>query len=272
MGLDHYSGAFHRFRNKLSLVVVPLQYAVSLPVDFVNWIVTDISSYHNLLKDNANLHSQNLFLQARLQKQVVIEAENKQLFALLQSKDKKTNEKMMEARLLAVAPDPFMRQIVINKGSNDKVFVGQPVLDVYGVMGQVIQAGPFTSRVLLLTDPKSAIPVQIQRNGIRAIAVGDASHDVLRLEHVTQIEDVREGDEIITSGLGERYPFGYPVGKIISIKNDPNSAFQTIYIKPKAHLNRSRLMLLVWPDKIKMSASIRQALNKTTQNSTRNNS
>jgi rod shape-determining protein MreC len=151
------------------------------------------------------------------------------------------------AQLLAVATDPFVKQVVLDKGHKDKVFVGQPVLDAYGVMGQVIQVGPLTSRVLLISDSHSGVPVQVARNGVRAIAVGDAYTGKLRLMNVQHTVDIRPGDVLITSGLGQNYPEGYPVGQVTHVSKDPGLQFVTIAVEPAAHLDRSRGVLLVWP-------------------------
>ncbi len=146
-----------------------------------------------------------------------------------------------------------MHQVVLNKGSHDGVFIGQPVLDAAGVMGQVIQIGPYTSRVLLINDPHSGVPVQDARNGVRAIAVGDNYSGKVRLANVVQTTDIKEGDIFMTSGLGEHYPEGYPLGKVESVVKDPGLQFATITIEPSAHLDRSRQVLLIWPAKRKLT-------------------
>jgi rod shape-determining protein MreC len=256
---DSCNDSFHRARSSFSVIVVPIQYLVDFPIAAVNWVVDDISSQHHLIKENTKLQAEVSLLNAKLQKHYAIEFENQQLKALLQSSTK-TVDKVSVAQLLAVAPSPFIRQVVLDKGSKHGVFVGQPVLDANGIMGQVIQVGSFTSLVILITDTKSAIPVQINRNGVRAIAVGDGALNVLKLKNVPNTTDIREGDVLITSGLGEHYPFGYPVGKIISIEHSSGEQFANITIAPAAHLSRSRLVLLVWPYKQKIEPAIKQTL------------
>ncbi len=259
MLLDHNNAHFHRVRSSFSVVVTPLQFVVNLPIGIANWIITDVKSQHDLLDQNANLKAQVIILKEQLQKQLAIESENRQLRELLQSSAQSTDW-VSVAQLLAVSLEPFVHQVVINRGSNSNVFIGQPILDSFGVMGQVVQVGPLSSRVLLITDPTSEIPVQVQRNGIRAIAVGDAESGMLSLKNVIETADMQKGDLLITSGLGGRYPFGYPVGTIASVVRDSGGQFADIKVKPAAHLTRSRLVLLVWTPKVKISKEIRQAI------------
>ncbi|MEK6731598.1 MAG: rod shape-determining protein MreC [Pseudomonadota bacterium] len=247
MFADRRNIAFHRIRQVMDYAVFPVQYAVDLPIDMTNTIISDFSTQQQLLKDNASLHAQVLLLQAQLQKQYAIVSENKQLKELLSASDQASGQ-VLEAQLLAISTDPFLHQVILDKGTKDGVFQGQPVLDSSGVMGQVIQADVFTSRVMLLTDPKSAIPVQIKRNGIRAIAEGTGGADnLLKLIYVTNTTDIEVGDELVTSGLGQCYPVGYPVGTVITVSHPADSQFAEIIVVPSARLNRSRLVLLVWP-------------------------
>jgi rod shape-determining protein MreC len=228
--------------------LVPLQYAVSYPIEFFDRLGGALSSRDVLIKENLNLKADQLRLRAQVQRLLALELENNQLKALMSS-SVEVQGKVLIAQLLAVATDPFVNQVVLNKGSTDNVYIGQPVLDANGVMGKVIQVSPLTSRVLLINDRHSGIPVQVARNGIRAIAVGDAFTGQLRLMHVPQTADVRSGDMLITSGLGDQFPEGYPVGQVTSVEKDPGLQFATILIEPSAHLDRSRGVLLVWPNK-----------------------
>jgi rod shape-determining protein MreC len=145
-----------------------------------------------------------------------------------------------------VNSEPFMHQVVLNKGTRDGVYNGQPVLDANGVMGQVMQVGPMTCRVLLINDPRSGIGVQNVRNGTRAIATGDSYSGKLQLMYVPKTADVKMGDVFITSGLGDHFPEGYPVGKVLTVRKDPTDQFAVIYLQPSAHLESSRQVLLVW--------------------------
>ncbi|TAK76726.1 MAG: rod shape-determining protein MreC [Gammaproteobacteria bacterium] len=236
---------FVSIRAALSLPVAPLQYLVSWPTDFVDDLKDAISTHDKLVRENLQLKTEQLLLRSQLQRLIAIESENNYLKALLQSSHQ-VKGKTLIAELLAVDSEPFVNQVTIDKGWRDSVYVGQPVLDANGVMGQVIQVGPITSRILLVNDPHSGIAVQNARNGMRAVAVGDSYSGKLRLAYVPKTADIHIGDLFITSGLGDHYPEGYPVGKISSVVKDPAQQFATIYLQPSAHLDSSRQVLLIW--------------------------
>jgi len=134
----------------------------------------------------------------------------------------------------------------VNKGELDGVYKGQPVLDAQGLMGQVIEVLPYTSRVILIADSNHAIPVQVNRNGVRAIAVGSGQLNELVLIYVPDTADIKAGDMLVSSGLGNRFPQGYPVGVIKSVEHDPGEPFAIVSAEPSAYLDRSRHLLLVF--------------------------
>lgn len=249
MILDNRVAAVSQVRAALSMPLAPLQYIVSWPIQFFDDIGGSLGSRDSLIKENLALKAEQLQLKVKVQRLQALELENNQLKALMSS-SAQVQGKVLVAQLLAVATEPFVNQVLLDKGSKDSVFIGQPVLDANGVMGQVIQVGPLTSRVLLINDAHSGVPVQVARNGIRAIAVGDAYTGQLRLMHVPQTADVRVGDMLITSGLGDHFPEGYPVGQVLKVVKDPGLQFAVITVDPAAHLDRSRGVLLVWPNKI----------------------
>ncbi len=240
----HWDGS-GSVRAALSLPIAPLQYVVSWPTQFIDTVKATISTHDDLVNENLRLKTDQLLLQSQLQRLIAIESENNYLKALLQS-SKQVRGKTLIAELLAVDFEPFVHQVVLNKGTRDGVYVGQPVLDATGVMGQVIQVGPITSRVILINDPHSGVAVQNTRNGMRAIAMGDSYSDKLRLMYVTKTANIKPGDIFLTSGLGGHYPEGYPVGKVLSVITDPAQQFATIYLVPSAHLDNSRQVLLIW--------------------------
>ena len=246
MVLDKNWAAIAQLRAVLSVPLASLQYVVSYPIQLVDRLQDTMSTHDSLVKENLDLKAQLLLLQAQVQRLLAIESENNQLKALTKS-SMQIQGKVLIAELLSVSSDPFSKQVVLNKGSHDNVFVGQPVLDANGVMGQVIQVDPLTSRVLLINDAHSGLSVQIARNNIRAIAVGNAYSGKLDLLNVPQTADVQVGDVLMTSGLGEHYPQGYPVGQIIRVIKDPALQFATIVVEPAAHLERNRGVLLIWP-------------------------
>ena len=158
------------------------------------------------------------------------------------------NEKVEVAELIGMDPNPFTHRIIINKGERDGVFLGQPVLDARGLMGQVVELMPYTSRVLLLTDTTHSIPVQVNRNGLRAIASGTGNPERLELRHVADTADIKEGDLLVSSGLGQRFPAGYPVATVKEVIHDSGQPFAIVRAVPTAALNRSRYLLLVFSD------------------------
>lgn len=245
MVIDKRWDGFVSVRAALSLPIAPLQYIVNWPTQIIDTVKITISSHDDLVNENLRLKADQLLIKSQLQRLLAVESENNYLKSLLQS-SKQVKGKTLIAELLSVVFEPFVHQVVVNKGSRDGVYVGQPVLDATGVMGQVIQVGPITSRVMLVNDPKSGIAVQNSRNGMRAIAMGDSYSDKLRLMYVTKTADIKAGDIFLTSGLGDKYPEGYPVGKVSSVVTDPAQQFATITLEPSAHLDNSRQVLLIW--------------------------
>lgn len=259
MVFDHYHHCVVPLRSALTVAVVPLQYLINEPVKLINWMDGEFSTREDLLQENARLHNEQILLQVRLQKLLALEKENVQLRALLNSSPK-SSDKILMAQLLAVDLNPLSRQVVIDRGTSSGVYQDQPVLDAYGVTGQVVEVGQLTSRVMLITDSNSAVPVQIARNGMRAIAVGSGYSENLSLIHVPDTADVQVGDQLITSGLGLRFPPGYPVGEVISVTHISGRQFTDILIKPSAHLNRSSQVLLLWPNQASFMAAVKKLL------------
>jgi len=246
MIVDHRQGHLETVRSVLATFVYPLQYIVNTPVQASRWVSQSFVTQKNLLEENTRLREDQLLLNSRLQRFDILLEENNRLRNLLES-SVRLSEKVLLAELIAVEMESFRRQIVINKGNRDNVFDGQPVVDARGIMGQVVQINPFSSTVLLITDPTHSMPVQINRNGLRAIAVGTGQDDVLLLDNLPTNADIREGDLVISSGLGHRFPRGYPVGTVSKINLVPGEAFAQVFVTPSASLAQSREVLLVWP-------------------------
>jgi len=246
--MDKRGNKFVQVRAALSMPLAPLEYVVSWPVQMIGKLGKTVSSHDTLVKENLDLRAEQLLLKAQVQRLLAIESENNQLKALMRSSTQ-VQGKVLVGQVLSIDLDPFVHQVVLDKGSADGIYIGQPVLDANGVMGQVIQVSPLTSRVLLINDPHSGVPVLIARNGVRAIAMGDSYTSQLHLANVPQTADVKIGDVLMTSGLGENYPEGYPLGTVTSVTKDPGLQFATITVEPSAHLDRSREVLLVWPSR-----------------------
>ncbi len=186
----------------------------------------------------------------------LLEQENTQLRALLKSPLRSVYGQFIVAQLLEVDADELQQEWVLDKGRSEAVYVGQPVLDSGGVIGQVISVGPLNSRILLVSDVRSAVPVQNSRTGMRTIVGGTGISDKLTLLNVPVTSDVRVGDALITSGLGGRFPAGYNVGVISAVKHRAGEQFSVISVKPSANLNRSQQVLLVWPSEKSLASTV----------------
>jgi rod shape-determining protein MreC len=233
-------------RSNISLVLSPLRYLVSLPAQTGNWVGEWFGSYHDLLNENEELKSDSRIINARLQKMQVLQAENTRLRILLGSAARVADE-VIVAELLSVDQNPYRQLIEINKGSLDGVEIGQAVIDAYGIMGQVIHVNQNTATIILISDPEHAIPVQFIRNGTRSIAFGNGSTDQLELRYLPATSDIKINDELVTSGLGGRFPADYPVATVISITEDLVNGFVSVFVKPQARLDSSREVLVIKP-------------------------
>nr|WP_232505442.1 rod shape-determining protein MreC [Legionella clemsonensis] len=259
---DYHYSYLKNVRSGFALLISPLQYAVDYPVRVIGWVQSLVSAKKALINENMQLRYQQTLLEAELQKLIVIKEENSQLRELLLTSSK-AKMQAMAAQILAVDTSSSRQLVVLNKGKRDGVYVGQPVLDAKGVMGQIIDVGSMTSTVLLISDSKSAVPVRNNRTGERAILVGTNNMSQLSLINLPKTSSISKGDLLVTSGMGRLYPEGYPVGRVESVKNIPGEAFIKVNVSPIALLNRTRLVLLIWPDKEQaaLTAQINERLN-----------
>ena len=248
MAADHKGQHLERVRGALSTLVSPIHYAISLPIGLGDWLADATTSKTELVAKNNELREQNLLVRAQLDNAAKLQAENDRLRKLLDS-SAKTGDRVLVAELLAVDMDPYSRRIVLNKGTRDGVMPGQSLVDSEGIMGQIVHAGPFSSNALLITDPNHAVPVQVNRNGVRAVAVGTGNADELKLTHVPNNADLQSGDILVSSGLGGRFPEGYPVGRVVSVERHNGRPFADVAVRPAAMLERNREVLLVWPSR-----------------------
>ena len=244
MTADHRTSMLDGVRSAASILLYPLQTIASTPTDVGSWLGEQFSSHQTLIDENRQLHSENLLLKAQLQQFASLQAENIRLRSLLKS-SRKLRDQMLIAETIAVDLDPYKRQIVINKGQRSGIYAGQPILDAYGIMGQVINPGIASSSAILITDPSHAIPVQVNRNGLRTVLYGTGAANYLEILNLPNNADIEIGDLLITSGLGGRFPEGYPVATVVDIKRDPGQPFARIIAEASAHLEQSREVLLV---------------------------
>lgn len=232
-------------RAMLSAISLPFYWLTDLPERLSEWGEENIQSRSSFQEENGHLRTEALLLKGQLLQMAALRAENVRLRALLNS-SALLQDDVLVAELIGISPDPVRQQITLNKGAVDGVYVGQPLIDASGLMGQVIEVGSHSATVLLITDVTHSIPVQINRSGVRAIAEGVGRLDTLELRHVAATTDIEEGDLLVTSGLGRRFPVGYPVAVVSEVRRDPGNAFATIRARPSAALNRSRHVLLVF--------------------------
>jgi len=246
MVADHRWNSLETLRDALeSYVVYPLRYTINLPSRLVVWSDESLSSHQRLLGENRKLQEQRLRAQVSLQKLSVLEKENARLRIMLGAQPK-VGELVLVAEILEIDLDPHKQQVILNKGRDKEAYIGQPIIDAWGVMGQVIHLGRYSSTALLITDPSHAVPVQVNRSGLRSTAFGMGLSQLLELRYIPHNADIEVGDVINTSGLGGRFPPNYPVGRIVSIERAAGDAFATVLAEPMAHLDRSREVLLVW--------------------------
>lgn len=234
-------------RSKLGMVLTPFYGLAEMPVRAWEGVRDQFSSRSELIAENERLKAESLLMQRRVQKLAALTEQNVRLRELLNSAAL-VDDKVLVSELIGVDPNPFTQRIMIDKGENDGVFVGQPVLDASGLMGQVVEVMPYTARVLLLTDTTHSIPVQVNRNGLRAIAVGTGNPERLELRYVADTADIKEGDLLVSSGLGQRFPAGYPVATVKEVIHDSGQPFAVVRAVPTAKMNRSRYVLLVFSD------------------------
>jgi rod shape-determining protein MreC len=245
MILDARDQHVERVRQALSVVVYPVRVLVVFP--FRTWqSVSDSFSYREtLIAENEKLRRERLEAEFRLQRLAAIEAENVRLRELLDS-TARVGSRALIAEILSVDLDPYRQRFDLNRGLVDGVYVGQALIDAQGVVGQVVRVGPLTAEAVLITDADHAVPVSVNRNGVRTIAVGTGDSGRLRLPYLTNNADVTVGDLLVSSGLGGVFPAGYPVGKIVEVRLRPDQAFAEIIAEPSSALDRDREVLLVW--------------------------
>ncbi|CAA9889851.1 Rod shape-determining protein MreC [Candidatus Methylobacter favarea] len=232
-------------RTTLSFFIDPLKYLVDLPRVLGEHAADSVTSYSALKKENKRLREEQLIHQIRLLKFASLEKENIRLRALLENSFK-LGEQVLIAELISINMAPYENIVLVNKGTRFGVHPKQPVLDANGVVGQVFRALPFSSEIMLITDPNHAIPVQVNRNGLLTIAVGSGKLNQLNLPFLPNNADIRPGDLLITSGLGGTFPQGYPVGIVDDFTPQPKRSFALITATPKAMLDRNRELMIVW--------------------------
>jgi rod shape-determining protein MreC len=247
MVVDHLSGYLDEVRSGLTVLVTPVIVAADLPKRTAIGIQEMFQTRDDMRRRIDTLEQELLLLKAKTEKMSALAAENNRLRDLLGSAAK-LQDNVLVAELIGVDPDPERHEVTVDKGSAEGVFVGQAVLDAQGLMGQVIEVSPFVSKVLLISDLSHSVPVQVSRSNLRLIAQGTGVTRQLELMHVQDTADIREGDLLVSSGLGRRFPAGYPVGVVNHVHHDPGRPFAEVTATPSALLERSRHVLLVFAE------------------------
>ncbi|MGB0458632.1 MAG: rod shape-determining protein MreC [Porticoccaceae bacterium] len=245
MTLDTYTSLFESAKSNISKATIPLQLVANFPYKFKDWVGMSATSRTKLEQKNVSLEKERLILLGQLQRSAELAAENLRLRQLLNATEL-LMQSVLVTEVIGVSPNPVDHTVTVDRGTNDDVFVGQPVLDAEGLMGQVVEVFDNYSKVLLITDFNHALPVQVQRNGLRSIVEGTSDYNEMSLRFVSPTMDIEEGDKLVSSGLGGRFPMGYPVGSVSSISQKPGEKFLEVTVTPSAKLDRSRHLLLVF--------------------------
>jgi rod shape-determining protein MreC len=234
-----------KIRRALSFVAYPVQLAVASPFEGWHWFRESVSTRDTLRADKLRLEADLRVAQFRLQRYEALEAESQRLRALREN-TAGVADRFIIGDIMDVDLDAFRERVLVDKGASQGVFVGQAVLDSGGVFGQVARIEQYTSEVILVSDPTHAIPVQINRTGLRTVAVGTGDTSRLKLPYLPTSADVQVGDLLVTSGLGGGFPVGYPVGTVSRVRRDPAQSLAEVDVRPAAALDRSRELMFVW--------------------------
>ena len=253
MVLDHRGGYLETARLWMSAAANPIYAVVQTLGQVWRWITDSFADRSHLRTENAQLTEQLRVARTQMLRFESLNEENRRLREIREA-SKGVSERTLIAEIISVSVNPFRHMVVINKGADDGVFRGQPVLDAFGVVGQVMQVGKSTATLILITDAEHAVPVQVNRNGIRSIAMGTGEPAKLSLPYMTVESDVRKGDLLVSSGLDAIFPAGYPVATVTKVERNAADTFATVEAKPLAQLDRDREVLLLWADTPKVPA------------------
>ena len=242
---DRRGNWLERVRANAGMVVEPVWRLAAVPAELARSARIALADRHELTEQNAQLSRQLLLAQTRLRRVDAVQEQNQRLQELL-SVQKTLGLSVQLARVIDVDFGPYRRQtIMLDLGSNNGIKIGQPVIDARGLVGQIIEVRPRSCTVLLISDKSHAVPVRIERTGLRTIARGTGALDTLELSNIPTSADVKPGDKLVTSGLGGRFPADFPVGVIRSIGNDASGMFAAALATPDAALDRSAEVLVL---------------------------
>lgn len=248
MMLDHRSNYLETVRMWMGAATNPIYTVVQAPSQAWGWATSSFADRARLRQENAELSEQLRVARVKLLQFDSLRQENARLRAVREA-SAGVGGRTMIAEIMRVDIDPFRHRVRINKGVDHGVFRGQPVLDAFGIVGQVVQVDKYTSTLILISDAEHAIPVQVNRNGIRSIAVGTGDLSRLSLPYMTVESDVKPGDLLVSSGLDGIFPAGYPVATVAKVERNPAETFALVEARPLAQLDRDREVLLLWAER-----------------------
>jgi rod shape-determining protein MreC len=245
MYFDNRDNHLDAVRKSIGAAIYPVRVIVDAPARIWNWIAETTTSRSDMELELRRLKAERLLTNARLQKLNALEAENARFRAMLDARAQ-FRDRTRVAEIMSVDANPYDHSLVIDIGSQDGVVDGQALVDADGVVGQVIKAGLLTSQAMLISDTDHALPVEVNRNGLRTIVVGTGTIDSLDLPFVVNNADIRVGDLLVTSGLGGTFPAGYPVAIVESVTRLPYEPYADVTAKPAASLGQVREVLLIY--------------------------
>ena len=247
MALDQRGAYNLKIRQSLATLVSPIHMLVDLPSEVVGLVSKNLANRNTLQLKNQQLENRLLKQQVQLSQFESLQDENQRLRSLLGARSSLRVQTMV-AELMAVDLDPYSHRVIIDRGETDGVKAGMVVLDAGGVMGQIDVASPETAKVILISDPDHALPVQVARTGMRSIAFGTGDTSVLMLPNVSINADIKKDDLLQTSGMGKRFPAGYSVARVMSVERSPGRPFARVWARPLAHLEHASEVLVLLPE------------------------
>lgn len=259
MVADHRQKYLERVHTAVSAAAYPLQWLVNSPFQVVDWLTQAVADRGRLRRENTQLNEQLRDASMRLQRFESMLEENRRLRELRDASGI-VAERNLIAEILRVDADPQRHLVLLNKGSQAGVFRGQAVIDAHGIFGQITQVGPYSSEALLITDAEHALPVRVNRNGLRTIAEGTGNLNKLNLPFLTGDADIKVGDLLVSSGLGGIFPTGYPVAKVTRVERSPAETFATVEAQPLAQLDRAHEVMLIWFQESQADVTLNEAL------------
>lgn len=256
MIVDNFTSWLKPAYSAVDNLARPLYWIANIPLRVQEWSANSVTPRSEIESDNLRLTKESLIYHGQLQRMSDLAAENLRLRRLLNATEL-LQDSVLVTEVIGVSANPLRHTLTIDRGAADGVFVGQPLLDAEGLMGQIIEVHKRHSTALLITDSSHALPVHVLRNGLRSIAEGNADYNRLSLKFVSPTADIREGDELVSSGLGGLYPAGYPVGTVLSIVSEPGDNFLKIDIDPSAEIDRSRHLLLLYTSRDSAAGAVK---------------